>query len=75
MLTPDLVYFFAILSGFAIAIVNISFAIGVFIDSMGLARTRIVPGPLWAFATLFGGVFIATAYWFIHHSNLFDPEP
>ena len=77
MVGPDSLFFLAILWGVAIAIVNIVFAIGVFADSSRIVneqggRTRIVPGPMWAFATLVGGVFVATAYWFIHHSNLFD---
>jgi len=76
---PDLVLFLSILWGVAVAMTHIVFAIGVFADSSRMVQnqsrgTKIVPGPMWAFATLVGGVFVATAYWFIHHSNLSDRD-
>ena len=74
MLTPDLIYLGAVLAMVAVAVVNITFAIGVFADSSRIGRTRIVPGPMWAFATLVGGVLVATAYWFIHHSTHSDRD-
>jgi hypothetical protein len=78
MLTPDSVLLFTLLFGVAWAIVNFVFAIGVFQDSSRLQSTgreiRIVPGPMWAFATLVGGVLVAVAYWFIHHSTLSDRD-
>ena len=78
MLPADSVFLLAVLWGVAIAIVNIVFAVGVFADAARMKEhsrsTRIVPGPMWAFATLVGGVFVATAYWFIHHSNLSDRD-
>ena len=33
-------------------------------------KTMLVSGVTWAFATLVGGVFIATIYWLIHHSKI-----
>lgn len=62
---------FAVLS----AIVNIAFAIGIYVDAGDLfkyrkQRTFLVGAGVWAFATLLGGVFIAGIYWAIHHSTL-----
>ena len=76
-MTPpaDLIFFLAILGGVATAIVHIVFAVGVLADAARMRkeharRTKIVPAPMWAFATLLGGVFVAAAYWLIHHSSL-----
>ena len=79
MPSAEVIYFLAILGGVAMAVVHITFAIGVFADAARLINldgrtTKIVPGPMWAFATLLGGVFVATAYWFIHHSSLSDRD-
>ena len=75
MITPDLIWFATILAFVAWAIVNIVFAIGVFADATRMLNdagrnTELVPGPMWAFATLIGGVFVAAVYWLIHHSTL-----
>ena len=50
-------------------IVNIAFSIGVYREAKQRHTTFVGPG-MWAFATLLGGVFIAVAYWIIHHSSL-----
>ena len=74
LLDPNLILFGTLLIGVAGVMVNLVFAIGVFADTARLLdrgrSTKLVPGPMWAFATLLGGVFVATAYWFIHHSTL-----
>ena len=59
----------------AVAIVNIAFALGIFMDADLMFRrtnkkTFLVSNWTWAFATLVGGVFIAGVYWAIHHSTL-----
>ena len=79
MFTPNFIWSLAVLGGVAVAIVNITFAIGVFADATRMQNdrdryTKIVPAPMWAFATLMGGVFVATAYWFIHHSTLSERD-
>lgn len=75
MIGSNEIILLTVLGGLAIAIVNITFAVGVFADSTRMRndqgrRTKIVPGPMWAFATLMGGVLTVIAYWLIHHSTL-----
>ena len=71
---------------FLVAIVHIAFAIGVWVDSRAFAppnperrysrkpghrrRLALVGSFFWVLATLLFGVFVATAYWIIHHSTL-----
>ncbi len=65
----------ALLFFVAVAIVHICFALGVLRDAETMAERgalQLVPRLVWGLATLIGGVFVATAYWFIHQSNLFD---
>src|SRR5690242_6290510 len=65
---------FALLIGIGWFIVHVAFAIGVYADATEQEekRERVwFGGPiLWGFATLLGGVFVAVAYWFLHHSSL-----
>ena len=58
--------------------VHITFAAAVFVDARNQLRqwqrrTFLVGPVVWGMATLVGGVFVATAYWFIHHSALRPP--
>lgn len=55
-------------------IINIIFAGAVAKDAGELnktgAKTLLVSGLTWSFATLLGGVFVGAVYWFLHHSTL-----
>ncbi len=58
-------------------IVQIAFAIGVSADAKHLAKDRpmwLVGRFMWFFATLFGGVPVAAAYWLMHRSTLNPPR-
>lgn len=62
------------------ALVHIAFAVAVLNDAQMLwdhlrRKTFFVGGPLWALATLLGGVFVAAIYWLIHHSTLRPQQP
>ena len=54
--------------------INVLFAIGVANDAEELhsegEETYFVGPIVWAFAALFGGVFVAAVYWVIHRSAL-----
>lgn len=70
ILGPDFMFTLVALWGLAVAVV-----VGVYLDAARLQEdpgrtTAIVPGSLWAFATLVGGVFVAAIYWLMHHSTL-----
>lgn len=58
-------------------LLHIIFAGAVARDAGNLYRLGLKPvlvsAPTWAFATLIGGVFIATIYWLLHHSTLTRP--
>ncbi|MDT8390846.1 MAG: hypothetical protein RRC34_10105 [Lentisphaeria bacterium] len=63
----------AVIAGVTL-LIHFFFAIHVFRDCYHLRRLgekSFGPGPvIWFFATLIGGVFVATAYWLINHSSL-----
>jgi hypothetical protein len=46
--------------------VHVGFAIAVWMHARR-QRPVLAPAPLWTLATLLGGVFVAVAYWFVHH--------
>ena len=54
--------------------IHIIFAIAVLDDAAAIQekgkKTTFVNGTMWALSVLLGGVFIALAYWVIHHSTL-----
>ena len=50
-------------------LINIAFSAGVYVASKD-RKTVLASRVIWSLATLFGGVFIAVAYWVVHHSNL-----
>lgn len=58
-------------------ILHIVFAGAVARDAGNLYRLGqkpvLVSAATWAFATLIGGVFIATIYWLLHHSTFTRP--
>lgn len=61
------------------ALLNIMFALAVYIDAQKLVheddlKTVFVPGPVWAIATLFGGVLIAVGYWLVHRSSIAEKK-
>lgn len=55
-------------------VVHVVFALAVFNDSGALVhegKKTVLVGPgIWGAATLIGGVFVAAAYWVMHHSAL-----
>jgi len=55
-------------------LVHIAFSAAVFNDASAQKHPRgrlvFVGRYLWALAVLFGGVFVAVAYWLMHHSTL-----
>ena len=59
--------------------VHVTFAVGVLLDADKMksagGSTFIVPGWMWAIATLIGGIIPVIGYWFIHHSSLRKPKP
>ncbi|MEE9451285.1 MAG: hypothetical protein V3V61_00850 [Gammaproteobacteria bacterium] len=59
-------------------LLHIIFAGAVAKDAGQLTRrgrpTYLVSGIVWAFATLVGGIFIAVAYWLIHHIKWVAPQ-
>jgi hypothetical protein len=59
-------------------VVNVCFAVAVMWDANALpgARKPIFVGPgIWFLGTLLGGIFVAAAYWVMHHSRLNDAVP
>jgi len=55
-------------------VVHLVFAAGIARDVGHLHKlntsTQLAPGFAWVLATLVGGVFVAAAYWLLHHSSL-----
>ena len=55
-------------------ILHVCCASAVAIDISRLSKLKVAPGLLpgwvWLLASLIGGVFVAVAYWVMHHSTL-----
>ena len=55
-------------------LVHVFFALGLAKDIGHLRQAavepRFVPGSVWVFAVLLGGVWLVLIYWLIHHSTL-----
>ena len=72
-LPEEFVVTVVLVSWAATVVIHICFALAVRRDAANLSAGRepIFVGPgIWFLATLFGGVFVASAYWVIHHSRL-----
>ena len=58
----------------AAVVIQVAFAVGVYLDAKqetDEGRLTVIVGPfIWTLTTLFGGVFVAVAYWLMHHSTL-----
>ena len=70
-------FFEAIIFGFwsfffiiVVAVVHISFAIGIYRDAKQRGSAIFVQAEIWLIATLFGGIIVTIAYWLMHHSRL-----
>jgi hypothetical protein len=75
--TPPLVglpFFVAVAIMMMTVAVHVAFALGVGADAGRLHRSGYRPAFAgafwWMIATLLGGIFVAAAYWLIHHSTL-----
>ena len=70
----DMLGFAVLFYGMVMILLHIVFAIAVFWDATRLAhqgvKLALVSPGWWALATLSAGIFVAIAYWFIHHSTL-----
>ena len=70
------IHSFALLMLIVNAIVHLLFAGAVARDASIIVknqqRTHLVSPMTWAFATLVGGVIVATIYWFMHHIGYID---
>ena len=55
-------------------LVHIAFSAAVFTDAQALKKENnnlVFTGPvIWSLAVIVGGVFVALAYWVMHHSSL-----
>lgn len=58
----------------ATVLVHALFARGAWLHA-GVRKTTLVAPWTWALATLFGGPFVAAAYWLVHCSSLAAPSP
>lgn len=66
-----------ILPMIVMVIVHLAFSVAVMSDASSIRRERrtlVFVGPwIWCLAVLVGGVFVALAYWAMHHSTLSKP--
>lgn len=64
---------FGLVIGVLTLVINIIFALGVYDVASRAARNQrlwFAGAGVWALATLFGGVFVAAAFWLMHVSTL-----
>jgi hypothetical protein len=71
----SLVWLFGIAVAIATVLLHLMFAAAVYVDARRLVdrdklKAVMVPGEIWALATLLGGVFVAMGYWVIHRSTI-----
>ena len=63
----------------ATILLHLMFAAAVYVDARRLVdrdklKPVMVPGEVWALATVIGGVFVAIGYWIIHRSTIASLE-
>ncbi|HMT08681.1 MAG TPA: hypothetical protein PKA82_11810 [Pyrinomonadaceae bacterium] len=71
----EIIFVLGVLIGSTTVILHIVFAIAVYIDSQRLVHddkqeVALVPGTIWAIATLIGGVLVAIGYWIVNRSKI-----
>ena len=71
----EIIFALSFVIGGVTIVLHICFAIAVYVDAERMVHddhleVAFVPGPLWAIATLFGGVLVAVGYWIVNRSKI-----